>query len=315
MESFAQLVKNEIIKNIEKKCCEKSFLTGYLRYNSKIILRDQKLTLLISSSAKKIIDDVFLLLEKFIPELSTISVLVEEKKYNWPVYSILINDKVKNILEKFNVIQNNNVFQKKISLNTNWNRCCVRSYFAAIFICKGSVNSPKTSNYHLEMQFNNEQDNETGEYLLLKLKKYSFDFKSVIRKKNYVIYLKQAVQISDFIKFIKANQAMFVFEDSRILRDMANSVVRLNNIDHSNNNRLKKASEKQILQINFLKKQNLFEELSDKIKKLANLRLSFPEASFNELTVLMLKEYNIEISRSGINHYFRKITDLYNKNN
>ena len=55
------------------------------------------------------------------------------------------------------------------------------------------------------------------------------------------------------------------------------------------------------------------EVLDDKIKVVINYREKYPETTLNELANIISYETETNITKSGINHYFRKIKDLVNK--
>ncbi|WP_249728279.1 DNA-binding protein WhiA, partial [Bacillus paralicheniformis] len=69
--------------------------------------------------------------------------------------------------------------------------------------------------------------------------------KTIERKKGFVTYLKEAEKISDFLNIVGAHQAMMMFEDVRILRDMRNSVNRIVNCETANLNKTNGAALRQ----------------------------------------------------------------------
>ena len=61
-----------------------------------------------------------------------------------------------------------------------------KAYLSGAFLAAGSVNSPITKNYHLEIAVNN---NELAEYLLRQWKKFDLDGKIIKRRAQYVVYI------------------------------------------------------------------------------------------------------------------------------
>jgi DNA-binding transcriptional regulator WhiA len=59
--------------------------------------------------------------------------------------------------------------------------------------------------------------------------------------------------------------------------------------------------------IHYLQENNLFDDLNDNTKLLAKERLNNPEALLLELADILDENYNLEFSKSGINHLFREI--------
>ena len=53
--------------------------------------------------------------------------------------------------------------------------------------------------------------------------------------------------------------------------------------------------------------------LDDKVRLVADYRLKYPETTMQELADIISMETDYEITKSGINHHFRKIKDLVNK--
>ena len=53
--------------------------------------------------------------------------------------------------------------------------------------------------------------------------------------------------------------------------------------------------------------------LDDKIKTVISYKEKYPETTMNELAYIINMETDINVSKSCINHYFRKIKDLVNK--
>ena len=74
-----------------------------------------------------------------------------------------------------------------------------QSYLRGVFMMCGSINDPKTSRYHLELVISNE---ETANYVNDLLNEMYFKSKVIKRDKNYMVYIKEAERISDFIKMI-----------------------------------------------------------------------------------------------------------------
>lgn len=111
------------------------------------------------------------------------------------------------------------------------------------------------------------------------------------------------------MKFLDGHQAVWDFENKRIERDIANNINRIQNIDISNQTKIIRIGQKQVGQIQLLKKQKIVKTLSEKLKMLMHLRLEFPEASYKELAQKMTKKgYNI--TKAGVNNLFRQVQKM-----
>ena len=90
-------------------------------------------------------------------------------------------------------------------------------------------------------------------------------------------------------------------------------VNRLNNCEQANIEKSMKTSLEQMDNINYLKEHDMLDLIDDKIKLVIKYKEKYPETTMNELAYIISVETDINISKSCINHYFRKIKDLVNK--
>lgn len=186
----------------------------------------------------------------------------------------------------------------------------ISSFLKGAFLSKGSINDPSKSKYHLEFLVDDYNDTTLINKLLLILK---FNSKIIRRDKGYMVYIKISEEISDFIKVLGATSSLFYYEDIRIYRDHKNMVNRLNNCEQANIEKSMNSSREQLDNILYLKSHDLLDLLDDKIKIVIKYKEKYPETTMNELANIISLEENINITKSCINHYFRKIKDLVNK--
>ena len=184
---------------------------------------------------------------------------------------------------------------------------CLRAYLRGVFISVGSVNDPKTSRYHLEFIVD---DYDYGLFIVDLLNKFNLNSKVIKREKNYMVYVKEAEKISDFLRVINAYNGVMYFEDIRIYRDHKNMTNRLNNCEQANMDKIFFTASNQIKDIEKLKEYDLMDLLDDKLKIVIDYRLKYPEASLNDLSDIISRETGNEISKSGLNHRFRKIKEM-----
>ena len=185
----------------------------------------------------------------------------------------------------------------------------VRAYLRGLFLVCGSVNDPKTSKYHLEFLVD---DYDYAEFISRLLNDNNLNSKIIKREKKYMIYVKEAEKISDFLRVIKAYNGVMYFEDIRIYRDHKNMTNRLNNCEQANMDKIFLTASSQIRDINKLKEYDIYELLDEKIKVVMEYRLKYPEASLGELSEIISKETGNVITKSGLNHRFRKIKEMVN---
>ena len=147
------------------------------------------------------------------------------------------------------------------------------------------------------------------------LNQFNLNSKILMRDNKYMIYIKDSEKISDFLKIIQAFNAVLYYEDIRILREQKNMTNRLNNCEQANIDKIILTSNKQLEEINLIDKQLGLDFLDDKIKEACVYRLKYPESSLAELSEIMSLETGKTITKSGLNHRFRKIREIAEKLN
>ena len=171
----------------------------------------------------------------------------------------------------------------------------------------GSLNDPKTSRYHLEFLIN---DTMYAKFLNELLNNNNLNSKILHRKKGYMIYIKEAEKISDFLRLIRAYNGVMYYEEIRVYREKINMTNRLNNCEQANVEKMVATSNKLINDIKLLRENYMFDLLDDKVKESAVYREKYPETSLLELSKIMTMETGSNITKSCLNHRFRKIKEL-----
>lgn len=224
---------------------------------------------------------------------------------------LIIKEKSKIILEDLSILDNDiRLYEPKSYLVDEL--CDKQAYLRGIFLICGSINDPKTSRYHLELVIENEL---TANFVNDLLNELSFNSKIIKRDKKYMVYIKESEKISDFIKLLNATNALFYYEDIRIYRDHKNMANRLNNCEQANVDKMIAAGEAQLEIIRKIKENMDFDLLDDKIKDICIYREKYPEVSMDELAVIISSETEKPITKSGINHRFRKMKQMVEKLN
>ncbi|UKI26873.1 MAG: DNA-binding protein WhiA [Bacilli bacterium] len=237
----------------------------------------------------------------------TPSITVRNKKLGKGLTYILnINTMVKDVLEDLSIIDNN----KYLSIPKEYlisDEEQLRAYLRGVFLVSGSVNDPKTSRYHLEFILDTK---EYAYFINELLNSYDLNSKVIKREKNYTVYIKEAEKISDFLRVIKAFSAVMYFEDIRIYRDHKNMTNRLNNCEQANMDKVFMTANKQIKDIEKLYELDVVDLLDEKLKTVIEYRMKYKESSLKELAEIMSLETGMAITKSGLNHRFRKIKEI-----
>lgn len=238
---------------------------------------------------------------------------VQKKNNNFAknsLYLMTIDSKVDLILKDLSVYSENGYYMvvPKEYITSSFDDA--RAYLRGTFLAKGSINDPKTSRYHLEFSIDTIEE---AEFVQSLLNRFLLNAKVLTREKGYMVYLKEAEKISDFLRIIQATQALLYFEDIRIYRDNMNMTNRLNNMEQANMDKVVETALTQVKQIRYIEEKVGLDLLDEKTLELAQYRLKYPESSTKELSDIISLETGHPITKSGINHRFRKIKEFYNR--
>ncbi len=182
------------------------------------------------------------------------------------------------------------------------------AYLKGAFLASGSMNSPTSSSYHLEITTHQASLAEDIQALF-----ESLDLPAKVlnrRKSLHVVYIKESEKIADFLRTVGARNSLFTFEDERIKRDFYNSITRVMNIELANQNKTLLAADKHLKNIAILENIGDLEDLPAGLLEAIELRKKYPELSLVELSVKAETDLNKRISKSGLNHRFRQIEAL-----
>ena len=90
-------------------------------------------------------------------------------------------------------------------------------------------------------------------------------------------------------------------------------VNRLNNCEQANVDKMISTSFMQVQDIELLKKSGTFDLLDEKLKEVCIYRLKYKDVSLSELSDIISLETGNSITKSGLHHRFKKISDLASK--
>ena len=292
--SFTSKTKSEITKQKLGKLEQISLLSGIIR--NEILEPNIK----IQNENEEVAKMIFNLISQTYNITPKITV---RKGYNYNknyIYIIEIKEKQNEIKKDLSL--ENNIPNNFIIDDDN----LMRSYLKGVFLAKGSINDPQTSRYHLEILTDNI---EYAEFINELLNNYNLNSKILKRETKYMVYIKEAEKIGDFLRLIGTTKALLYYEDIRIYRDHINMTNRLNNCEQANVERTIQSADAQIKDIELIKKYGL-ELLSEKEQLVAEYRLKYKEASLQELSEIITIETQTKITKPGLHHRFDKIKKL-----
>jgi len=282
--SFTRECKDEIIKALTlNNCCEKTFLVYFSNYF-------------------KLKDDYYFY-----------------TFYNQELI-IKLADAFKNVYKIETIIKKNELtlsamdFAKINSEQFN-KTCCKTTLLKSAFLHSGSVTKPKMeledakrNNYHLEIITRPEEGK-----LLQRIFSQHDQINAVLttRRNNLIIYIKNKEDISGFLKLSGAISQASYLEEVIISQLARAKAARKTNCVMSNDYKATTASNRQVKEIQYIKKNLPSEvEVPEAIIELMEIRLKYPDKNLNALCDVYSKR-NQDVSKSCLNHRFRKISKYY----
>ena len=306
--SFAERVKEESARSLRSDEEKRSLLSSFIRLNGYIGIREGVKRLDVSSESSSIAKAIYQYLRDLYGVNARFAYTRSAGFLKRMVFHVLLEEEPEDVLNDLGI----NFFSIENPKNLVANQTQVAAYLTGAFLAKGSVNSPKSSSYHLELSFT---DLNYAKWILRLITHYQareFNAKIATRRNHYVVYLKRSDEISDFLILLNAKDSCLEFENVRVERDFANVTNRLSNLDTANYAKTLKSSEEQVIQINYFVDTLGWDAIeNEKLKTLMRLRLEHPDSSLNEMAHLLSNELNTTISRSNVNHLFRYLKEQY----
>ncbi len=307
--SFSQQVKTELQSLKHLACCNKAEVSALLHINGSIEKNSEGISLVFQTTNNAVVRRFMTLVK----QLYQTEVTILQKQFNrlrkHDLFVVKISDKVDYLITDLSLINQDAIFFQDVDKRLIENECCKRAYLRGAFLASGSINSPETSAYHLEIQSFSEVQAKIIEDIS---NEFSLNAKVTKNRRGYITYIKEAERIADFLRVIGANNSLFDFEDSRIKRDFRNSINRVINCDIANEKKAMDAANNQLEHIRIIESR-YHENIPESMKEAIFLRKTYPEASLLELSYASLEHFDEQISKSALNHRFRSIKDLANK--
>lgn len=300
--SFTQTVKEEIISKPYTDERLLSIITSFVKLKGHYVIKNRKTYLTIKTENSKISRFVYLTMNKLFGVTGTFSYSQNTRFNKNTVYHLLIENKVEEILDRIGLSFSSPLKTERLFRTDDE----IAGYISGIFLASGSVNSPESSNYHLELSSHDEQFLLSTQKLIEKIRKAHFETKIINRRGRYVLYIKKSDQIADFLIYLGATEATLEFENIRVARDFNNSDNRWQICETSNMKKVVEAARKQVEMIRFLEEKIKLENLpQERMTALARLRLEDEGASLGDLADMLSEELNVTLSKSSVNHIFR----------
>ena len=298
--SYASEVKKELTGITVHEKNARAELMALIRMNGSIGLANHAMILNVQTESPAIARRIYSLIKQLYKVESDILVRKKMKLKKNNTYVVRLRHHAQEILGDLAILDGFQI-KERVPLDLLTDDLMIRSYLRGAFLAGGSVNNPETSRYHLEIYSLYEEHNEM---IAEMINRYDLNARTTNRRSGYIVYLKEAEKIANFLQLIGATTSMLEFENIRIVRDMRNSVNRLVNCENANMDKVANAANRQVENIMLIEATVGLSSLPEKLRAIAETRLAHQEVSLKELGTLVPGG---PISKSGVNHQLRKL--------
>lgn len=307
--SFSSKVKDELSRQIHTaRHCQIAEIAAIISLCGKIqINEDDEYCIRIQTENVAVARKYFTLLKKTFNIGTDVSIRRNAYFKKNRSYSVVIrsHEDAKTVLRTCKLLDAQGEIGENLSAVKNLviqNPCCRRAFIRGAFLAAGSISDPEKF-YHFEIVCATEAK---AKQLRAMIASFELDAKIVMRKKYYVVYIKEGSQIVDILNVMEAPVALMELENIRILKEMRNSVNRQVNCETANISKTVSAAVKQIEDIIYIKDAMGFDGLPENLEEIARARLDKPEATLKELG----EGLDSPVGKSGVNHRLRKLSIL-----
>ena len=306
--SFSSRVKEELSRRIpDARHCRIAEISAILGMCGTVGIHEDSYHIRIYTENVTVARKLFLLLKETFGIRGEILIRQSHTPGRSRAYVVLIRDaeNVKRILEACKMIDRDGEIGENYSTVRTYilrQDCCRRAFIRGAFLASGSMSDPDRF-YHLELVCQNE---ERAMQLQSILATFGLDAKTVVRKKYYVVYIKEGNQIVELLGLMGADSALMELENIRIVKEMRNSVNRKVNCETANLNKTVSAALRQVADTEYIRDTKGLDFLSPQLEEMARVRLEAPEASLLELGSML----ETPVGKSGVNHRLRKISEI-----
>lgn len=299
--SFSSRVKEELSEHVSSsRHCQIAETAALFCYSGRIIPgKGGETVLSIQTENEQVIRKCFTLLKK--------SFSIETDAHGKGAYSLEIRreEDVRKLLQMLKLLGPSGGITARTDVVNPLlikNACCRRAYLRGAYLASGSMSDPEKS-YHLEFVCGTQ---EQAQQLQEVIRDFGIEARTIIRKKHYVVYMKEGSGIVDLLNVIGAHVSLMNLENLRIVKEMRNSINRRVNCEAANITKTVTASSKQIEDIVLIQKTLGLESLQENLREMAEIRLEYPEATLKELGQYL----NPPVGKSGVNHRLRKLSEI-----
>ncbi len=306
--TFTEDIKRELARlDRSSECCRRAELAALIRLNGSIEhSRPAQWGLAVATQNPATARVIFKLLRAVLGVKAELYIRRKERLRKNNVYLVRCRGRVTELLRQVGLLEDGKVIGHGVADWVVRKSCCRRAYLRGAFLAAGAINDPLKVSYHMEIST---ADEEQGQVLCQLMQREGLAPKTVRRKEDLVVYLKEGEQIVRFLNIIGAHTALLKFEDARVIKEVRNQVNRLVNAETANLNKTVEASLRQLEAIRIIQLHQGWDKLSPGLRQIADLRLEHPDLSLQELG----QTADPPLSKSAVNHRLRKLVRLAEK--
>lgn len=183
--------------------------------------------------------------------------------------------------------------------------CCIASFLRGAFLMAGTVAGPDKKS-HLELKTARQSLAGEETSLLLDL---GLSPKQMRRASAHILYFKDGTSVEDFLTRIGAPRAAMELMEAKVEKNIRNTINRQVNCETANLVKAADASARQIAAIRVVLGTRGEEGFPENLRETVRLRLEYPTDSLAELA----QRFDPPLSKPGLSHRLRKITELASK--
>lgn len=305
--SFSSQVKEELSRQLSPaRHCQIAEIAAILSLCGRIhTAKEGAVSIQIHTENVSVARKYFTLLKKAFNIRTDISIRRNAFLKKNRTYTIIVKgqEDARRVLEACRLLNENRRIYGNLPIVKNLiiqNPCCRRSFIRGAFLAAGSISDPEKF-YHFEITC---ASSDKAEQLREVIATFDIDAKIVVRKKYFVVYIKEGSQIVELLGVMEAHVALMELENIRILKEMRNSVNRQVNCETANINKTVSAAVKQLQDIQYIQETAGLSYLPEPLEDIARVRLERPDATLKELG----ESLSPPVGKSGVNHRLRKIS-------
>ena len=317
--SFAHDAKSEVLKTVcENECCKLAELSAIIHSCGELTKRGSEFFIELKTDMEGIYDIVNDGLNRLYGQSAEIT-LDDDTNINKSVRYIikLPQECTEQLMFDCGIakrnIENHLELIQGIDEHIVESDCCAMAYIKGVFITSSTASivldenakAKPLSGYHWEFVFSTEQFADDFSSLLFR---YGITNRKNRRKNLVILYIKEAEVVSDLLACVGAFKSVLKLQSEMTLRQVRNNINRQNNCISANISKTVNASVRQMAAIKKIQETIGIKSLPQNLQELCLVRLANPEEPLINLTKLV----TFPITKSGINHQFRKIVSIAN---